>query len=281
MSRIDDILLRARDTLADPDSRRYSNDRLLRLLSDAQKDISIRARLIRSKVSVQLFTDVAEYALPDNCYLATRVTLEGCPLNLTTYDILDTNLGCNWQTETSNTPDAIVYDRSNQTVFRVYPIPSGEQLTAFANLDQTEGVVTAVSGADPFSEFGLVTDFKVPDYNMLVSPFGVITGIQELLPALEVQYFALSDTLTNTAMPLQVPALFDNAMKYYVTAMALRDDLDTQSRQTGSEEFQLYQRELDLAMKLSATNFTEPRAREIAYTTAFNMTTGRRNPNDF
>ena len=39
MSRIDDILLRARDTLADPDSRRYTNDRLLRLLSDAQKDI--------------------------------------------------------------------------------------------------------------------------------------------------------------------------------------------------------------------------------------------------
>lgn len=271
MSRIDDILLRARDTLADPDSRRYTNDRLLRLLSDAQKDISIRARLIRSRVQVQLYTDIAEYALPDNCWSVSRVTLNDSPLDLTTYDILDDSVSSTWQSHKSLLPEAIVYDRANQAVFRVYPIPSGEQVTAFSTFNSVLGVVTDIAAADPFSEFGIVTDLEIPDYNTQISAFGAITDIDELLPMLEVQYFATSNTLVNTSTPLQVPTLFDNAMKYYVTSMALRDDLDTQSRQVGSEEFRLYERELELAMKLSSTNFTEPRAREVKYTTAFNI----------
>ena len=40
MARIEEILVRVRDTLSDPNKERWSDERLLRLMDEAQKDVA-------------------------------------------------------------------------------------------------------------------------------------------------------------------------------------------------------------------------------------------------
>jgi len=66
MTRIDNILTRARDTLADPFKERFSDERLLRLIDDAQKYLVLKAQSIRSKTTVPIIPGVSTYTLPDD-----------------------------------------------------------------------------------------------------------------------------------------------------------------------------------------------------------------------
>ena len=58
MSRISSIIIRTRDTLADPEGDRWSDERLLRLIDEAQKDICRRAKLLRTKKNIPIINGV-------------------------------------------------------------------------------------------------------------------------------------------------------------------------------------------------------------------------------
>ena len=63
-TRIADILTRARDSLADPNKERWSDDRLLRLLDEGQKHFAREAKLLKATSIINLFPDQATYTLP-------------------------------------------------------------------------------------------------------------------------------------------------------------------------------------------------------------------------
>jgi len=63
-TRVEEILIRARDTLADPLKERWDDARLLRLLDEGYKTLTAKAKLLRSKVDIPLAVGVSEYSLP-------------------------------------------------------------------------------------------------------------------------------------------------------------------------------------------------------------------------
>ena len=149
MSRIDDIILRTRDVLADLDQQRWTDAQLLRLVDDGQKDIATHSKILKSSYTFSLADGVHTYTLPDNIWLITRASdQDGCRLALISYDSMDEQvekLGVTrthrnqqrfphtvnfdffpkycWETDTGKSPLALVYDNRNLNQIRVYPIP--------------------------------------------------------------------------------------------------------------------------------------------------------------
>lgn len=270
-TRIENILTRARLTLADPDKERYSDSRLLSLLSDGLQDINTKAKLLRSRVTLIPTEYKSEYILPEDVWIITRVTSKGNIIPLITYDELDDSdlIYGDWQTKKSARLLSVIYDRMNQGQIRLYPIPTRTDIENNYNNANNFGVVTSISSGTMSSYFGISmvpqTDDTEPVYD---SVFGEIISLEEQLPAIEIQYFALAPVLSSVTEQLPISYSYDRALKHYVVGHALRDDLDTQSRSLGAEELALYQVEVNLARRNSSINTTRS-TREIKYTGPF------------
>jgi len=233
--RLQEILIRARDTLSDPNAERWTEPRLIRLADDAQKSIAVFAGLLRKKAEVSLVVSQTEYILPVDAHRITRVTNEfNQAVQLMSHDYADRRFGANWEQHIGSPVKAIIFDKLKGGHFKVYPKP----------------VATAVQqvGTPPNQVHGILVSGVVTGSGVS-SPFGVATGFETLAATfLTVDYLANPVTLVAATDTLEFNEVFDRAMKFYITGMALRDDKDVQNRQIGNEELTLYQAELRQAI---------------------------------
>ena len=116
-TRVADIITRARDTLADPKKERWSDDRLLRLLDEAQKDLARQTSLLKGYSSIRLEPFKATYAMPEDCWRLTRAHFAEQYLQLFSHESLD-KLDLAWYTKQGSTLQALVFDQRNENVVR-------------------------------------------------------------------------------------------------------------------------------------------------------------------
>jgi len=244
-TRIEEILIRARDTLADPLQERWSDARLLRLVDDAQKSIVLHANYLRTKVQVPLLNGQADYQLGSIVHKLTRVLNEQqIAVPLLSHVQADKLYGVRWELAVGPTVLAIVYDKLDANWFKVYPIPDAALASTIVPTTPFYGVGTSglVQADAVSSPYGVVTGFEVQSTAFLT--VSVLTNPVDILAATDV---------------LQLNSVFDTAIKFYVTGMALRDSKDAQDRQTGNEELGFYQVSLRQAIKDGAQDFTGSR----------------------
>lgn len=267
-TRIEKILTRARDTLADPSAQRWSDDRLLRLLDEAQSDLAKQTKILKGQYNFPVLPGVSTYTLPDNLWLITRATFNSEVIPLVSYDNMDTVLRSDttpvtraWQLDVGEEVKSIIYDRRNVQEIKVYPIPEAPSDGRYAfTSDNTEfagaellGIVADIEGYTFSSPFGIIADLYEPNYTELSDVYGVTTDLIDL-KSVYLWYIRIPDTISSVEDELEIPAMFDVALKHYVVANAFRDDLDVQYRQMGAESMTMYNKELELA---SATNHTD------------------------
>lgn len=202
-TRIQNILTRARDTLADPDGERWSDSRLLRLVSEAQEDIAKQSRLLKGQVTLSMEVGVHTYDLPEDVWLITRATFEDCVIQLFSYDNFDEQarkdilgdyqyhhyerhtgynvgnpnyrLDC-WELETGPRIEALIYDRRNMQEIRVWPTPNediSENDYTFQNAGYLDPVIY-----ESDTPFGVWTDTVSPD--AFAEILGVTTDAQAI-----------------------------------------------------------------------------------------------------
>lgn len=182
MTRLQKIITRARDSLADPNAERWSDERLIRLASEAQQDIAKHTRILKGQVEIPIVIGQHTYTLPDDVYELTRVTYNDYKIPFVSYNTLDDvllkqisadryetdyrsffnridNLTDKWQIETSGEIEAIVFDRRNLGEIRVFPIPD-------------EGIA---GSSYTFTAGGYLSD-RIYEAN---SPYGLWTGADE------------------------------------------------------------------------------------------------------
>lgn len=205
MSRIDDILVRVRDSLADAGKQRWSDERLIRLIDEAQKDIARHSKLLKGQAEFSLSVGEAFYALPDDLWLLQRATFNDCEIPLTSYDQLDeqgrkevvndrdynaferhrgynVNYGDNygrvcWELTTASRIEYLVYDNRDLSEIRVYPIPDeniAESTYTFQNAGFLDPVIYEAN-----SPYGVLTD--VPDADQLIEELGVTVDADSIL----------------------------------------------------------------------------------------------------
>lgn len=208
MTRIESIISKARDTLADPNAERWSDARLLSLVSDAQQDIAIHTELLKNTVDIPLVINQAEYTMPSDTYLILRASTDETAIPISSHEKYDElarkdlltsqhdnwerDVGYSnsyydykstaWQDDTGSKIEAIITDKLNPQVIRTYPIPDdgiAENEYTFENANTVAFVGDEV--------FGVVTDVETtdtPDYTF-DSPFGVATSFYE--PSIDVE----------------------------------------------------------------------------------------------
>lgn len=349
MSRIANILERARDSLADHDKQRWSDARLLRLVDEAQKDLARHSKLLKGTTEVPLFTGQAEYKLPEDLELITRATFDNAEIGFYSFDQMDeqvrksvlsnTNeydsynsdfsIATDWQTDEGSGTLALIYDNRDMQSIRVYPIPIAKDSTysfhnagyfedvlyitdspygVLATVEETDtlvdvlgvavsadsiiyvvtpdcdgvvsteevdfdspygllaeiedhvqsisfhddGVLGVSTSIDEYSEdspFGVIAALYDPSVGVetLDGPMGVASGVSETDVGLKVWYIRTPATVVGVNDSLELPSLFDTAIRHYVVGNAFLDDNDAAYRQKGQDAIALYDRELNLA----------------------------------
>lgn len=175
MSRLENLITNIRYSLADHNGDRWSTERLLALIDEAQLDICQRAKVLRGKVSIPVIDGKAEYKLPDDVLLLDRVLLDNQAIELVSHNTLDTNT-MNWEDSTGRVVKC-VYDKQNRANIRLYPIPemgSGADLT-FTKAYSKEMSVTTSLGE-------IVTGVELDQQD---KDFGVVTGISSIVQQYE------------------------------------------------------------------------------------------------
>lgn len=263
MSRIVEILKRARDSLADPNAERWSDDRLLRILDEGQKDLARQATLLKGVANIVILPGIAEYELPQDCWRITRAHYNNEKLQLLSHDTLDMR-DSDWYTETGTKVRALVFDRRNESTIRVHPTLSESSSSVsytFEQLSQTDyagprlGIVVDITDYTFSSDLGeVVSLFDTEVQYEQSDDFGVVTDIYEANDIVTIFYIKDPLTLRTVNDNLIVHTRWDTALKNFVIGNAFLDDLDVQYQQRGATALQLYERDLNKAKSAIATD---------------------------
>lgn len=289
-TRVADILERVRDSLSDEDKLRWSDNRLLRLIDEAQKKIAKKARLLRTNTPIKIIGDQNEYELPSDAYLLSRiVNADGRELPMYSHDQMDERgqityssyssnqnfanqdliVGSDWETVTGNEIEAIIYDKQEPRKFKVYPIPlqtdGGETF-----ISDVFGVTASIEDDVMSPATGIVVDVSGSATGTVTfnSVFGVLVGMESIETTLKAYYTTIPaeiDSIDLAPSILEIEDVYDVAIKHYVVGMSLRDDQDTQNRQVGNEEISFYREELGEAKEDSSRNFKSKQAARTSY----------------
>lgn len=300
MSRISDILVKVRDTLADHAKQRWSDPMLLRILDEGQKDIAFHTRILKGTYTFNPQPGIAEYTLPDNVWIITRASFDDSRINLVTYDTMDemadkgvsilfryngdtiydfsSAARLDWDSVESNVIEALVYDNRNVENIRVYPIPNvdfSEFDYTFSNAGTAEyigddvlGVVTAIDDYTLSSDFGVVSALYDPGVTIetFSSVFGVVTSIAESDHFLKIWYIRKPDTIVAVDDELEINASCDTALRLYIIGNAFLNDNDAAFASKAKDFLGLYDREIGILSNASSRdNVSNPRATETSY----------------
>lgn len=279
-TRVADIITRARDTLADPNKERWSDNRLLRLLDEAQKDFARQTSLLKGYAAIPIVPYTAEYSLPADCWRITRAHYAERNLRLVSHETMD-HVDSDWYTRTGSTIEALVFDQRNDSVIRCYPIPDDSSVQYNYTFEQTDnpeyagsgrfGVVTAFDDYTMNGVFGVVTGLFDPmiAVESFDSAYGVVADVGESTGNLAIFYIRDPKTIKYITDELEISARWDIALKHYVVGHAFLDDLDTSYQQRGSTALSLYDRELNLAQRTSRHDSTAAQIYETGYNGGF------------
>jgi len=123
MVREDNIIKKARITLNDTneDLYRWSNERLMSLLNEAQNDMCRNIPMIVNRASINTVDGQEEYKLPYGSIKLITAFSDKIPLQLVSYDEIERSYP-EWETDSADSYTAIIVNALSQRVIRPYPI---------------------------------------------------------------------------------------------------------------------------------------------------------------
>lgn len=197
------LVTAVRGGLSDTDvtNLRWSEARLVNLLSKSQEDFVIRTGILKSKTNLTIDAALDLQALPSVTRELLRVIYKDKPLPVITHDQADDLYGLDWEVATGVEAKAVVYDKMNPLEVKIYP-----------------KLVAAVG------EVLSTADLALTIYTTIRPNLVTLSGSPG----------------SYVYSPLQIPSVYHSILEYFVMGMALRDDQDTQNRELGREHLAMY-----------------------------------------
>jgi len=260
MPRIDDIFLLVRDTLNDHDKQRWPDDTLMRNLRLAIKDIAIQTNLFKMIITIPLKNGTSIFKMPEGILNLSHVTYDREDLPLRSSGWMSANREIDWRTKAVLLPDGelefAVYDEVKRRELSTYPRAFGDFQQPYFSEPNEFGLVgdlTVPAGLyDQLSPYGVIAELVDSDMSddIQTSYYGVVTAVEEG-EVLTIYYSRCPPLPATMADEFELDECFDAALKFYICGTALRNDLDINNRTMASEEFALYQRDIDAIIDLA------------------------------
>lgn len=237
-----DLLSDVRYSLSDTSKHRWSDARLLSLLTDGIKEIAKTTTLFVENIFVVVQDDVVDIDLRDKATKIIRVEYLDEPLPLYTFEEMDAK-NSRWQLETGSKVKAIVYNKQERARVKLYPI-----------------VTNALNDNITYSSpYGIVTEISYSDIlPVLANSIGDIASIPNEA-VLKFYYIRKHAKVVDIEQDLYIDELCEVPLKHYIIGMALRDNQDTQNRTIGNEELKLYEARLEEFSLEKSKNFNRAR----------------------
>jgi len=158
-----DIIDKVRERLGDKNEQRWSNKRLLTIISHGQLNICTTTGLLRREIYIPLAPNQTRFTLPDDCYTIKRVEYKGELLPLHTRSDIDSGRPI--------TTDLTAY-KSNLDMNKLDISPAITELSYIVEFVKGQDVDLQIH-IEP--EFGVAARTNSP--NLIVLPkYGVTTG---------------------------------------------------------------------------------------------------------
>jgi len=140
-----DIVLKARLSLGDMEADRWSDDRLLDLVDEAQKDVCLNTHLYRKDAYIPLIVGQCIYDLPDDTLIVHRVQTLNQLLPFTTKDMMDSK-SLQWRDERAELIELVMKDSIPMNKIEVYPVPDGSMfyIPTYKGIDLGVGTQVAL-----------------------------------------------------------------------------------------------------------------------------------------
>lgn len=235
-----------RDFVADPDGDRWSNTRILYLIDKAQTDIARRANVLYKEVNVEIV-----YKNVDGKTIGYKIDLPDDIIRL--IKVLDENMS-------------------------VLPILTTSELASYSCAASCECVGNLTHVVPDYygrNTLGLMCNPEISKVAPTIYYCYDILECDTILPCIDsVVYIPSEVTIIYNSKPkpitsiddeLEVGPLCEQAIKFYVCGMLLRDDKDSNSRSLGNEELQMYAVELRQLKKERQLNFYDGTNYSIGY----------------
>ena len=271
--RIANIFLDVRDTLNDQQKQRYSDETLLRHLNSGIKDIALQTKLFKSNIVLPILEGVSVYALPSSVLRVSHCSYNWKPLALKSTGWMDHNKERDWKfTSIVRTSDSdkdyikyAVFDDVKRRELLVYPRPFGEFDTSYVASD-VYGVTTALEEYTFDPLYGVVNTLVDSEIVSENNPglYGILTDLVDS-EAFIVYYTECPELPMCVTDDPPLDSCFDNALTFWITSRALRNDLDTQNRSMANEELEFYLRDLREIGGLASTDSVSAPSFESTY----------------
>lgn len=270
MSRTLDILNDARLVLADPNKTRWSDERLLALLNTAQIELATKANLIKRTITLSVLKGQNTYDLPDDIIFLERAYYNGVPLRMADYKQVD-NLN---RDRVSAVPTHIIFNKHPRNQVVIWPTPSETSTEPLQLPKEILGVATDLQDINVkiYDKIGIITDILADNLKVEVdSPFGGVSDVEVVMYPLEVYYVAEPAKILDFQQDPEISPVCDKALKLYIVAAALLDDMDTQSRTNAQAYMTLYNDALADIRKQSSLDYvnTLPQVETNSYNGVF------------
>lgn len=218
-----DILRSARFMLSDTNSTRWTDTRLLSLLTDALRDLALKTTLMQETIFIGISDQVVDYDLSSFAFRLDYIEYLDIKVPFKSFEEMD-KLDAEWQLNTGTKPEYIVMNKQKQANFKLYPIVSNAENS---NITYT-------------SFFGIITYVTYGDIlPILAAGYGDMSGLG---PAayLKVYYTRNHDDVTDINQVIYIDRMCKEPIAHYIAGRALRDNTDNQSRNMGNEELKFY-----------------------------------------
>lgn len=220
MTRVELILLKVRDVLADHAGTRWPNATLLRHLTSGVNDFLLRSKVTKTIGIIALEKNIGLYNISAFSQSIDRVQYLDRSLEIKTskeMDIIDPT----WESTLGLEPVYIIFDKLPQGSFRIYP--------------KTEELGLDTSHYN--SLYGAIIDITVDE--SLLRPITLTNIAINTNKYLTITYIKKQGSIEEDTI-LDLDDMYDDALVYFVSGMALRNDADAQNRAFGAEQLKLY-----------------------------------------
>jgi hypothetical protein len=224
------------------------------------KDIAIQTNLFKMIITIPLINGKGVFQMPEGILNLSHVTYEQELLPLVSSGYMTANKKVDWRVDAVHIPggklELAIYDEVKRREIAVYPRPFGDFKVKYVSEPNEYGLAAGLTvpggDYDQLTYYGVVGEFIDSEMaqDIQLSYYGVVTAIEED-QVLTIYYSRCPPLPTTVDDNFEMDECFDNALKFYICGICLRNDTDMANRQMASEEFAMYQREVDAIIQLA------------------------------
>jgi len=133
------------------------------------------------------------------------------------------------------------------------------------------GIIVDITGYSFDSVYGSVVDLYDEDVatETFEDTFGFVDTVVEACSFLRCYYLKNPIDIVDETSDLDIPAMYDIALKFYLCGQAFMNDIDTAYQQKGAAQMMIYERHVKTAKKDSMRDFTRAGQFETTYRRGF------------